>query len=54
MIDLVNSYWPTPYYIIVFLFVKREREGASGCPMGSAFGLILTQSASVGLDVRIQ
>ena len=53
MIDLVNSYWPTPYYIIVFLFVKREREGASGCPMGSAFGLILTQSARVGLDVRI-
>ena len=53
MIDLVNSYWPTPYYITLFLFVKRGREGASGCPMICLIRWSASQSASVGLDVRI-
>ena len=31
MIHLVISYWPTPYYITLFLFVKRgSRGGACG------------------------
>ena len=31
MIHLVNSYWPTPYYTTLFLFVKRgSRGGACG------------------------
>jgi hypothetical protein len=40
MIDLVNSYWPTPYYITLFLFVKRGDKRGS---RGGAYGVGCTE-----------